>query len=87
MAAAVLEPEVLLEQVIRSLVDHPDQVHVTPLIGESTAVFEIRVADEDVGRVLGRRGSYPDAMRVLFGAIFSKHGKRLQLQVIEPRRR
>mgnify|MGYP001612172212 CR=1 FL=1 len=82
-----LEPEALLEHVVRSLVDRPDEVRVVSMVGEATATFEIHVADSDVGRVLGKGGQYPDALRVLFGAIFGKHGKRLQLQVVEPRRR
>lgn len=83
----VLEPEVLLEHVVRSLVDFPDQVRISSMIGDSIVVFEVHVAEEDVGRVLGKRGMYPEAMRCLFGAIFSKRGKRLQLQVVENHRR
>lgn len=84
---ALLAPEVLLEHLVKSLVDHPEQVRIDPPVGESMAVFEIHVADSDVGRVLGKRGCYADALRLLFTAIYGKQGKRLHLQVVEPRPR
>ena len=86
MPADELDLKNLLEQMVRSLVDSPDAVVVDAHIGEASATYEIRVADADVGKVLGRRGVYADALRLLFGAAHSKRGKRLHLQVIEPRR-
>ena len=81
------DPKVLLEHMVMMLVDRPEAVVVDAHIGEATATFEIHVDDSDVGKVLGRHGAYADAFRLLFGAAYSKLGKRLQLQVIEPRRR
>lgn len=82
-----MAPEILLEELVKNLVDHPEDVRIVPMVGESLVVFEIYVADSDVGRVLGKQGCYPEAMRLLFTAIYGKRGKRLQLQVVEPRRR
>lgn len=82
-----LDLKSLLEQMVKSLVDDPDAVVITGHVGEASAVYEIRVADADVGKALGRKGVYVDALRLLFGASHSKRGKRLHLQVIEPRSR
>ena len=81
-----MSPEQLLEQTVKQMADHPDKVSVESHVTSSTAVFDIRVDDSDVGKVLGKRGSHADALRIVFGAIYGKHGKRLLLQVIDPRR-
>lgn len=87
MSSQLLPPTDLLEQVIRQMVDLPDQVEITVHESAHTAAFDIEVADSDVGKVLGRKGSHARALRLLFGAIYGKHGKRLHLQVIDPTRR
>ena len=87
MDIEMMKPETLILEIVKSLVDHPEQVSISPLIGETVAVIEIHVADSDVGRALGKGGMYPEALRCIFSAIYSKAGKRLQLQVVEPRRR
>ena len=82
-----LEPEQLLEAMVKELADHPEQVRIESHIGESTATFDIHVALSDVGKVLGRQGSHAMALRTLFNAVYGKRGKRLHLQVVDPQRR
>lgn len=81
-----MAPDVLLEEMIKGMVDFPDDVNIESHITEHTATFDIHVADSDVGKVLGRDGVYPKALRRLFGAIYGKQKMRLNLQVIDPRR-
>ena len=81
-----LEPKSLLQELIYHLVDYPDQVNIFSNETAHTATFDIEVAEDDVGKVLGRRGSHAEALRVVFGAIYGKLGKRVHLQVIDPRR-
>jgi predicted RNA-binding protein YlqC (UPF0109 family) len=78
--------EELLETTVREMCDYPDQVDISAHVTAHSAVFDIRVADADVGKVLGRKGSHAKALRAIFGAIYGKYGKRLHLQVIDPRR-
>ncbi len=81
-----MSPEQLLEHTVRQMTDLPDQVEIESHVTSSTAVFDIRVADSDVGKVLGKGGAHVDALRLVFGAIYGKHKKRLLLHVIDPRR-
>lgn len=81
-----MKPHELLESVVRELVDQPDKVSIESHVSSHTATFDIHVAFDDVGKVLGRRGAHAKALRTLFGAIYGKHGMRLHLQVIDPRR-
>ena len=87
MSSTLLEPTDLLNHVIRQMVDFPDSVDIIGHESAHTATYDVHLADADVGKVLGRRGSHADALRLVFGAIYGKHGKRLNLQVIDPTRR
>ena len=87
MSSPLLDPTDLLNHVVRQMVDSPSDVRIEGHESEHTASFDIHVADSDVGKVLGRRGSHAHALRLVFGAIYGKHGKRLHLQVVDPTRR
>lgn len=77
----------LLADVVRNLVDKPDSVRVEEVLNRNLAVvLEVHVADSDVGKAIGMKGAYAEALRVLFGAMYGRIGKRLSLQVIDPRR-
>ena len=58
----------LIEYVAKSLVDNPDQVHVSEIEGEQTSVIELKVAKEDLGKVIGKQGRTARAMRTILGA-------------------
>lgn len=73
----------LIEFVARSLVDNPDQVQVTEIEGEQTTVLELKVAKEDLGKVIGKQGRTAKAMRTILGAASTKGKKRAVLEIIE----
>lgn len=73
----------LIEQIVRALVDHPDQVRVTELEGTHSVVLELSVAPSDVGKVIGKKGIHADAIRRLVHAIGGKTKKRYVLEILE----
>jgi predicted RNA-binding protein YlqC (UPF0109 family) len=74
----------LVEMIVKALVDNPEEVNVSEIGGHGTIVYELKVAKEDMGRVLGRSGRNVRAIRVLLRAIAGKHRKKVTLEVIEP---
>jgi uncharacterized protein len=73
----------LVELVVRSLVDHPDDVRVTEVDGEHTAVFEVRCHREDLGKVIGKNGKTIGAVRTLLSTVAARRGRRALLEVAE----
>ena len=72
-----------IEYISRALVDHPDNVEVSEVEGEKTTVYELRVAPEDLGKVIGRKGQTAKAIRTLIAAVSAKKGKRALLEILE----
>jgi predicted RNA-binding protein YlqC (UPF0109 family) len=77
------DPKVLLEHVARALVDAPDQVSVNPVEEDGTTVFELTVAETDLGRVIGKSGRTARALRTLLSAAGIKAHKRYAVEIIE----
>lgn len=73
----------LIEYVARSLVDNPDAVQVKEVEGEQTSVIELKVAKEDLGKVIGKQGRTARAMRTILGAASTKMRKRSVLEILE----
>lgn len=73
----------LVELIAKSLVDSPDQVHVSMLEGEQTTILELKVAQEDLGKVIGKQGRTARAMRIILGAAGMKLKRRFNLEIIE----
>jgi uncharacterized protein len=73
----------LIEYIAKSLVDDPSAVSVTEIEGASAVILELRVASEDMGRVIGRGGKVANAMRTLLRVIAAKQGKRATLEIVE----
>jgi predicted RNA-binding protein YlqC (UPF0109 family) len=73
----------LIELIAKALVDHPDQVKVTQLDGEQTTVLELRVAPEDLGKVIGKQGRTARSIRTILGAAGMKLHKRFVLEILE----
>jgi hypothetical protein len=73
----------LIERISRALVDDPTQVAVTSSEDGDTTALELRVAQEDLGKVIGRRGRTAAAMRALLSATASKVDKRAVLEIVE----
>ncbi len=73
----------LIEFIAKSLVDNPDAVQVSEIEGEQTSVIELKVAKEDLGKVIGKQGRTARAMRTLLGAASTKDRKRAVLEILE----
>lgn len=72
----------LVEYIVKSIVDNPDEVNVSETENPSSVIVEVRVADEDVGRVIGRGGVVVNSIRNLLQVIASKQGKRVSLEIL-----
>ena len=73
----------IIEYIAKHLVDSPDDVDVTEIKGEQTSVIELRVAKDDLGKVIGKQGRTARAMRTILGAASTKLRKRSVLEIIE----
>ncbi|MFA9453017.1 MAG: KH domain-containing protein [Candidatus Aminicenantaceae bacterium] len=73
----------LVELIAKALVDDPDKVVVTQLQGEQTTILELKVAQEDLGKVIGKQGRTARAIRVILGAAGMKEKRRYNLEIIE----
>jgi uncharacterized protein len=73
----------LIEYMAKALVDLPDQVVVTEIVGEQTTVIELKVAKEDLGKVIGKQGRTARAMRTILNGASTKIRKRSVLEIIE----
>ena len=73
----------LIKYIAQSLVDSPDSVEVSEVLGEQTSVIELRVAKEDLGKVIGKQGRTAKAMRTILSAASTKLRKRAVLEIIE----
>ena len=74
----------LITYIAQALVDNPDDVVVTEIEGTQTSVIELRVAKEDLGKVIGKQGRTARAMRTILSAASTKLRKRSVLEIIEP---
>jgi uncharacterized protein len=72
-----------IEYIAKNLVDKPEEVHVTEIDGERTVVYELRVGDGDLGKVIGKRGQTAKSIRILIAAASAKRGKRAVLEILE----
>ena len=73
----------LLELIAKSLVDSPDEVEVTEVEGEQTTVLELRVAREDLGKVIGKQGRTARSIRTIVASAGMKLKKRVVFEIIE----
>jgi predicted RNA-binding protein YlqC (UPF0109 family) len=73
----------LVNYIAQALVDHPEEVSVTEVEGNQTSVLELKVAKEDLGKVIGKQGRTARAMRTILGAASAKIKKRTVLEIIE----
>jgi hypothetical protein len=73
----------LVEYMAQALVDNPEAVRVSEIEGEQTSVLELRVAKEDLGKVIGKQGRTARAMRTILSAASTKIRKRAVLEIIE----
>ncbi|MGM9615535.1 MAG: KH domain-containing protein [Oscillospiraceae bacterium] len=73
----------LLTYIVQSLVDNPDKVTVNEKATERETVFEVRVADGDMGKVIGRQGRIVRQIRVLMKAVGQRQGKKVSVEILD----
>ncbi|MDH5679811.1 MAG: KH domain-containing protein [Nitrospinota bacterium] len=73
----------LLHHMVKELVDHPDEVEIEEMTGDKVTTLELRVAQDDLGKVIGRRGRTAGAMRVILSAAATKQKKRAVLEILD----
>ena len=73
----------LIEYIAKALVDSPDDVEVSEVEGKQTSILELRVAKDDLGKVIGKQGRTAKAMRTLLSAASAKINKRTVLEIVE----
>jgi len=73
----------LIKYIAEALVDHPEEVSVSEVEGNQTSVLELKVAKEDLGKVIGKQGRTARAMRTILSAASAKVKKRTVLEIIE----
>jgi predicted RNA-binding protein YlqC (UPF0109 family) len=83
MKSASDELRELIEFMAKALVDFPDQVQVKNIEGEQTTVIELKVAKEDLGKVIGKQGRTARAIRTILNGASTKLKKRTVLEIIE----
>lgn len=79
----VHDPKDLLEFIVKALVDHPENIVIKTVEGEKTSIIELKVHNEDIGKVIGKEGRIAMAMRTLLSAVSSKSGKRVKLEILD----
>jgi predicted RNA-binding protein YlqC (UPF0109 family) len=73
----------LIERIARALVDKPEEVMVTAIKGNQATVLELKVAKEDLGKVIGKQGRTARSLRTIIGAASAKERKRVVLEIVE----
>ncbi|MFC1535160.1 KH domain-containing protein [Thermodesulfobacteriota bacterium] len=73
----------LIAIIAKALVDKPEEVVVTEIKGQKITVVELKVAREDIGKIIGKQGRTAQAIRIILSAASTKHKKRATLEIIE----
>ena len=74
----------MIQYIAKALVDNPDQVVVEEIMTHQTLVLELRVAKEDIGKVIGKKGRTAQALRTILSCASAKTQKRAILEIVEP---
>lgn len=73
----------LLTYIVQNLVEHPDEVSVTEREADGETVFEVRVADGDMGKVIGHNGRIVKQIRILMRAVAQRKGKKVSVEIMD----
>jgi uncharacterized protein len=73
----------LIERIARALVDKPEDVMVTAIEGNQATVLELKVAKEDLGKIIGKQGRTARSLRTIIGAASAKERRRVVLEIVE----
>jgi hypothetical protein len=72
-----------IEYVAKALVDNPEEVKVNEVAGERLVMYELKVNERDLGKIIGRQGQTARSLRTLVQAVGAKQGKRVQVEILE----
>lgn len=72
----------LLEYLIKALVDHPDEVEISPVEGARTIIFEVRVSPDDMGKIIGKQGKIANALRTILKSAATRERKKVSMEII-----
>lgn len=78
-----MEEKNLVEYLVKALVDNPDSVNIKVIEGEKSTILELRVLEEDIGKVIGKHGRIAKAIRTILSASATKSGKRIVLEILD----
>jgi predicted RNA-binding protein YlqC (UPF0109 family) len=73
----------ILETIVKSLVDAPNEVRITEINGDKTIIYELRCNAKDVGKIIGKSGKTVGAMRTLLNSIAARQGRKAMLEVVD----
>ncbi|UCG92786.1 MAG: KH domain-containing protein [candidate division WOR-3 bacterium] len=73
----------LIEYIVKALVDNPEKVEVNEIAGEKSIIYELKVGEGDLGKVIGKEGRTAKAVRTIITAAAMKQGKRTVLEILE----
>ena len=73
----------ILETIINTLVSNKEAVSINQIDGEQSIIFEVKVAEEDMGKIIGRQGSIAKSIRTIMKAVASKENKRVSIEFLE----
>ena len=78
-----MAPTELVEYIVQSLVDNQDEVRINTIDGSAETIIELRVAESDVGKVIGKNGSVARALRTLLSAMAAQDDQNYSLEIID----
>ena len=78
-----MEEKEFVEYVAKALVDEPDSVQVNEVAGTKSVILELRVAQNDIGKIIGRQGRIARSIRTLLGAVATKANKQVNLHILD----
>ena len=73
----------ILETIINTLVSNKEAVSINQIDGEKSIIFEVKVAEEDMGKIIGRQGSIAKSIRTIMKAVASKENKRVSIEFLD----
>ncbi len=77
------DPKEFIKHIVSALVAHPEDIEIKTVDGERTTIIELKVNNEDIGKVIGKGGQVARAMRTLLTAATSRDGKRYNLEILD----
>ncbi len=77
-----MDEKTLVDYIVKALVDFPDEVNINVIEGEKSTIIELKVRQEDIGKVIGKHGRVAKSIRTIISASAAKCGKRVMLEIL-----